>query len=683
MANTAASNPLPDQPESVGRYQIVAPLGRGAMGAVYRAHDTVLDREVAVKVMASGLAQDEAFRTRFEREARIVARINHPNVVAAYDLGYHTDGSPFIAMELLAGQDLSVILRTRPLDADDSAAVALQVLAGLSQAHQREIVHRDVKPANIFITEDGKVKIMDFGVARLAASAVTATGAVLGTAYYMSPEQVSGGRVDGRADIFSVGCVLFEMLAHRKPFEAENMLGILYQIANAEPDFSQVSSEGQPLVPMLQRALQKDPALRFPSALGFARDLQFHLRANANSAWARHAANVVELEPDKGSGPVMGAREETRVDAPAAGAKTSPREATVGPLTHLYDSAPTALHQSSAGDSSVTHVKEEPGAPPQSVTGPIGLPKAALAGLLVLVLAAVWWWWPETKSPSPAEPATTAAVVPPPQPAPDTAAPPETLAPEPVETAPPTPAPVAPTRPPAAKPRVSEPKPAARAPQTTPRPPADPPAAVPAPPVAKVPAAPEPETAVAEPPRVAESSAPSDAVRPAPPPPARTQAPPAPRVAAPTTSAPATTPPATTPPAAAAPAPTAPPVHRSPLKVGASQGKRFDGHSLPGTVRLGFEVEPDSPSPGGRSTVAAMLRNRGSATVQVRQIVVTTVSGDKRRSETVTGNAQIAPGQENAVLVRTVSWPAEPPWSMEVVVHTRAGETYTNTVRWP
>ena len=256
MANVAEPNGQPDHPESVGRYEIVQKLGSGAMGAVYRARDTVLDREVAVKIMAGGLLSDPGFRARFEREARIVARINHPNVVAAYDLGYHTDGSPFIAMELLSGQDLATILRIRRLDADDCAAVAMQVLAGLARAHQKEIVHRDVKPANIFLTNEGKVKVMDFGVARVTASAVTATGAVLGTAHYMSPEQLGGGRVDGRSDLFSVGCVLFEMLAARRPFQGEDMLGILYQIANAEPDFSFVSEEGQELLPILKRALE-------------------------------------------------------------------------------------------------------------------------------------------------------------------------------------------------------------------------------------------------------------------------------------------------------------------------------------------------------------------------------------------------------------------------------------------
>jgi serine/threonine protein kinase len=355
MAKNAASEQLPDQPESVGRYQIVEPLGRGAMGTVYRARDTVLDREVAVKIMAGGLQQDTAFRTRFEREARIVARINHPNVVVVYDLGYHTDGSPFIAMELLSGQDLATVLRTRPLDADDSAAVALQVLAGLARAHQREIVHRDVKPANIFVTEDGKVKVMDFGVARLTASAVTATGAVLGTAYYMSPEQVRGGRVDGRSDVFSVGCVLFEMLASRRPFQADDMLGILYQIANAEPDFSLVPPPGQTLVPILQRALQKDPALRYASAPEFARDLRRYLRQKASSPWARQAAEIVELEPGSGSGPVLGARPGTDGEPPTEVTKAG---STVSPLGHLVGGPLTDVSEGSPARPSTARADE-------------------------------------------------------------------------------------------------------------------------------------------------------------------------------------------------------------------------------------------------------------------------------------------------------------------------------------
>ena len=151
----------------IGKYEIVRPLGKGAMGQVYLAHDTVLDRDVALKVMVAQIADDPELKARFEREARAVAKMTHPNVVTVFDLGSHTDGSPYIAMELLKGQDLQKAMRqTPPMTLERKVAIIVQVLAGLAHAHQAGIVHRDIKPANIFIQDDGSVKIMDFGVAR-------------------------------------------------------------------------------------------------------------------------------------------------------------------------------------------------------------------------------------------------------------------------------------------------------------------------------------------------------------------------------------------------------------------------------------------------------------------------------------------------------------------------------------
>jgi serine/threonine-protein kinase len=694
MAKPAASENLSDQPESVGRYQVVAPLGRGAMGMVYRARDTVLDREVAVKIMAGGLQQDAAFRTRFEREARIVARINHPNVVVVYDLGSHTDGSPFIAMELLSGQDLATVLRTRPLDVDDSAAIALQVLAGLARAHQREVVHRDVKPANIFITDDGKVKVMDFGVARLTASAVTATGAVLGTAYYMSPEQVRGGRVDGRSDVFSVGCVLFEMLASKRPFEAEDMLGILYQIANAEPDFSLVSPAGQALVPILRRALQKDPASRYPSAPHFARDLRRYLRESASSPWARHAAEIVELEPDSGSGPVRAKKPDPDVDLPT---EVTTAGSTVSPLGHLVGADPTAVADGPPASLSPAPPDERPSHEARLPVGTIG----AGATIVVAALAGVWWWQmqPPATSPDrpPGAPPTTVASAPPTSapesetttdPAPPTLVPESDAVPDPMRPAAPTKASVPGSGPPRVEPpRVREPvPPAPRAVAAAAARPLEPPAA----PTEAAPAAsmPAPSEMPGPPPAPAAAGAAPEVLTPttpeARPEPAVQTAPaaPEPRAAAPPAPAPPPSASAISAPPARAAETTTPSAPRSPLITGATRGRRFDGRMLAPIVRLDFEMRPDVPSPGGRSAVVVRLVNDGNATVRVRQIVVTTVSGDDRKTQTVPGRAEAPPGQQMMLLRRTVSWPSEPPWSMEVVVHTRAGETYTNTVGW-
>jgi serine/threonine-protein kinase len=151
----------------IGKYEIVRPLGKGAMGMVYLAKDTLLDRDVALKVMVASLADDEELQKRFEREAKAVARMTHSNVVTIFDRGYHTDGSPYIAMELLKGDDLQKTVRKEDMPLDKKVAIIVQVLAGLAHAHAAGIVHRDIKPANIFIKDDGSVKIMDFGVARL------------------------------------------------------------------------------------------------------------------------------------------------------------------------------------------------------------------------------------------------------------------------------------------------------------------------------------------------------------------------------------------------------------------------------------------------------------------------------------------------------------------------------------
>ena len=173
----------------IGKYEIKEPIGKGAMGQVYLAHDTVLKRDVALKVMAAQIADDVELKARFLREAQAVAQMMHPNVVTVFDLGSHTDGSPYIAMELLKGQDLQKTVRQTPtLSLERKVQVIIQVLTGLNHAHQAGIVHRDIKPANIFILQDDTVKIMDFGVARLTSASMTGTGNIVGTADYMSPE---------------------------------------------------------------------------------------------------------------------------------------------------------------------------------------------------------------------------------------------------------------------------------------------------------------------------------------------------------------------------------------------------------------------------------------------------------------------------------------------------------------
>ncbi len=289
----------------IGKYDIVRPLGKGSMGIVYLAKDSMLDREVALKVMVSNIAEDPGLKMRFEREAKAVAKLSHPNVVNVFDLGYHTDGSPFMAMELLRGDDLQKTMRLGPMPLDRKVSIIVQVLVGLAHAHQAGIVHRDIKPANIFIGNDGAVKIMDFGVARLTTASVTGTGAIVGTADYMSPEQVKGARVDGRSDLFSVGCMFYEMLVGKRPFHAENLMAIFFKITHGAPNLNALPSgpEYDALTPILAKALAKDLNERYENATQFALALRDYLATYGTSASAANRAldELVDLNAPTGT----------------------------------------------------------------------------------------------------------------------------------------------------------------------------------------------------------------------------------------------------------------------------------------------------------------------------------------------------------------------------------------------
>jgi tetratricopeptide (TPR) repeat protein len=283
----------------VGKYEITRQLGKGAMGIVYLAHDTELERDVALKVMAAGVADDPELAKRFKREAQSIAKLTHPNIVTVFDLGSH-QGAPYIAMELLKGQDLAKTMRQGPMALDRIVSIIVQVLAGLGQAHQAGIIHRDIKPANIFLGPEGAVKIMDFGVAHVTAASMTGTGNIVGTADYMSPEQVKGAKVDGRSDLFSVGCMFYELLTGRRPFQAENLMAVFYRITHEEPDFSLIpeGAEFEPLVPVLRKALAKNLEDRHRTAYEFMVDLREYLRVYAATASAQHALQgLLDLEP--------------------------------------------------------------------------------------------------------------------------------------------------------------------------------------------------------------------------------------------------------------------------------------------------------------------------------------------------------------------------------------------------
>src|SRR5262245_28475880 len=220
--------------KQLGPYEILSPLGAGGMGEVWRARDTRLNREVAIKVLPVSFATDADRLRRFEQEARATSALNHPNILTIYDIGAQ-DGAPFIVSELLDGAELRAQLEQGALSARRALEYAQQITAGLAAAHEKGIVHRDLKPENLFITTDGRVKILDFGLAKLrppqadgvdkdalTQKKITDPGVVMGTVGYMSPEQVRGQETDHRADIFAFGVILYEMLSGRRTFNGES-----------------------------------------------------------------------------------------------------------------------------------------------------------------------------------------------------------------------------------------------------------------------------------------------------------------------------------------------------------------------------------------------------------------------------------------------------------------------------
>ena len=262
---------------SGGRYRLGQPLGHGGMAAVYLARDEELDRAVAVKLLAENLAGDVALRKRFLREARLAARLSHPNVVSVYDAGETEDGRPYIVMEHVEGVTLADLLRERGrLPAAEAVALAVQACRGLAHAHAAGLVHRDVKPQNLLLRPDGTLKVADFGIARAAeTTALTQTGTVLGTAAYLSPEQATGEVVTSAADVYALGAVLYELLTGRLPYEFDSLLDLAEKQARGA---IRPVSELSPQVPRhvedaVMRSLARNPAYRPASAEALGREL--------------------------------------------------------------------------------------------------------------------------------------------------------------------------------------------------------------------------------------------------------------------------------------------------------------------------------------------------------------------------------------------------------------------------
>ena len=291
----------------LGRYEIIATLGRGSMGVVYRAQDPLIERAVAIKTVAcAGLSDKDAeeFEQRFFREAKSAGRLNHPNIVTIHDVG-RSDELAYIAMEFLSGRSLRDILDSGiPLSCTRIIEIVAAVADGLAFAHAQGVVHRDIKPANIMVQDTGIVKITDFGIAQLPGGSLTMAGAVLGSPKYMSPEQVAGQKADGRADIFSLGTVLYEMLTGQPPFLGDNMHATMYQVVHMNPPAPSSCSPDLPrgFDPIVAKAMAKDPADRYQSAAEMAADLR-KLADSTAATLPAGSASAISAPPKQSAAP--------------------------------------------------------------------------------------------------------------------------------------------------------------------------------------------------------------------------------------------------------------------------------------------------------------------------------------------------------------------------------------------
>lgn len=277
----------------IGPYEIVGQIGAGGMGEVWKAKDTRLGRDVAIKVLPTDFAEDAGLVRRFHQEAKILASLNHPNVVQVFEAG-DFEGSPFLVMELLEGETLRARLHSKPLAPKRAAEIAREASLGLSAAHEKGILHRDLKPENRFLTKDGHVKVLDFGLAKVEASKpigqesetralLSEPGTIVGTSGYLSPEQVRGETLDQRSDLFSLGVILWEMLTGQRPFAGDSSVEVMHAILKEDPpELDEALQVPHPLERILRSYLAKEPAGRFHSA----HDLAFALEGTAATSTA-------------------------------------------------------------------------------------------------------------------------------------------------------------------------------------------------------------------------------------------------------------------------------------------------------------------------------------------------------------------------------------------------------------
>ncbi|WP_243287385.1 serine/threonine-protein kinase [Geothrix terrae] len=374
--------------EKLGKFEIKRVLGNGAMGEVYLGEDPSIGREVAIKTILPSAAQGDEAKERFAREARAAGVLNHPNLVTIYEFG-EDQGVLYIAMEFVKGHDLDELLRDQSLTRSETLEVLAQVCDGLGFAHRQHIVHRDIKPTNVRVQRDGRrlhAKVMDFGVAKISNSDMTATGMVMGTVSYMAPEYIRTGKPDPRSDLFAVGVMLYECLSGRKPFAGDTTPTVLYKIVNEAPEPLEVGML-QGISPairsVLDRSLAKDPDARFQTA----EDLAKALRAAKDPSWTGQLEEATAL---------LQAATPTAPVAPPA------------PAPAAASSAPTM---------------QAPVAPRPPVTTPLparpaGGKPVLWIGLAALVLAgaggAGWWALHRSAAPAPTLPAETRETATPP-----------------------------------------------------------------------------------------------------------------------------------------------------------------------------------------------------------------------------------------------------------------------------
>ena len=388
----------------IGRYEILDELGRGAMGVVYRARDTQIGRIVALKIIltkAGPPAEVEHYKQRFQREAQAAGRLSHPGIVTLHDIAQDAQGQPYIVMEFIEGQPLNHLFGAPgQFDLPRLLDIGIQVSEALDYAHHAGVIHRDIKPENIMITREGRAKITDFGIAKLAGAELTQEGMSLGTPSYMSPEQIRGSAIDARADIFSLGAVLYWMCTGQKPFAGESVTTITFQVVFQDPAGAMTVNPNLPpdLDRILTRCLAKNPAERYSSCADLAADLE-SLRDGRPLASERPAApspveQTAELPARPPVAPSRHGDTTLPLDAPAEQAR------------------PVATNPAAA----VASFPTTPILPPRSGSRRLWLITAAAVSLAASIVAALWLHEQSPANPPGPSAAIPAPLVIPPQP---------------------------------------------------------------------------------------------------------------------------------------------------------------------------------------------------------------------------------------------------------------------------